>query len=456
MVPASGPLLELLVSKRIFSKAFAQHYQHLSNEALFTTIQHQQLISESHLHTIISESTGMPTTRLSELVCEPENTPETLKSQHILKAYETHSEIAIAISNPYKNYILNTSKKCTLYLMPFNDIQRALSPSRHINLDTILADAIKDQASDIHFYQQDSLEYTIYMRKNGEMSQYATLTKDISAQLNQYIKLNAKCELGTHMTPQDGSITTSENIQIRVSTLPTIHGEDIVIRLFYQQASCDSFLDLGMSKEAISYCENICRAESGLILVTGPTGSGKTTTLYTMLKHLQCQARGVITTLEDPVEKPLYGIRQSSINPAAGYGFLQGLKAILRQDPNIILIGEIRDAATAECVINAAYTGHLVLSSLHTHDVHSTLLRLKSLGCDDYLLAYVLKGIIAQKLIPNPCTCQNNLNKSGCTECNHTGIASRSLQQELLWINRPITSCYNASDMTTLGKIIKT
>jgi type II secretory ATPase GspE/PulE/Tfp pilus assembly ATPase PilB-like protein len=172
----------------------------------------------------------------------------------------------------------------------------------------------------------------------------------------------------------------------------------------------------------------------GLILVTGPTGSGKTTTLYTILNHLKKDNTKSIITLEDPIENILTGIRQSQINPSAGYTFIQGLRAILRQDPDIIMIGEIRDAETAKIALEAAYTGHLVLSTLHTANCESTLLRLQSFDLDPFLLGHSLKGIISQFLTPKRCEqCQ----QQGCKNCHDTGFKGRIALHEMLVATTP-------------------
>ena len=243
-----------------------------------------------------------------------------------------------------------------------------------------------------------------------------------------------------HQRPQDGQLHYTNgdtHYDVRISVLPTVHGEDIVCRLFNQRYRCQTLNDLGVSEPKEHLIYDMCDHDSGLILVTGPTGSGKTTTLYTLLRYLQSKDRGVIATLEDPVEKHLQGIRQSSIKPDKNYTFSAGLKAILRQDPDIIMVGEIRDAQTAHIALEAAYTGHLVLSSLHTHDAKSTLLRLKHFGCDPFLVSYALRGIISQHLKPS-------------------GPKQRTLYQEVLACKENGTcDVFNCNSLGLLGHYLK-
>ena len=194
------------------------------------------------------------------------------------------------------------------------------------------------------------------------------------------------------------------------------YGEDVVLRILDRSFSLLSFNDLNMCESNIANLERLLTHQSGLILVTGPTGSGKSSTIYAMLNHLKQQQRGVIISIEDPVERRCYGVRQSSINEAAGYNYEKALKAVLRQDPDVIMIGEIRDSITAAIAIQAAYTGHLVISTLHTHDIPSSLKRLRALNCDEDLLHYCLRGIISQKLLPTPCLCQEKKHVKCVTE----------------------------------------
>ena len=263
--------------------------------------------------------------------------------------------------------------------------------------------AIQNNCSDIHFYEIKNHAALVYFRISGDLSYFCKLENDDYIKIKQYIKLESSLDLGTSLVPQEGHFDLFLNdrfYDFRVSILPTIHGEDVVCRLFSVVAKYLTMFDLGVSSEAEQLIKDICGFQSGLILITGPTGSGKTTLLYTLLQYLKSQSRGVIITLEDPVEQKLFGVRQMTFQThLKGFDFFNGLKAILRQDPDIIMLGEIRDSKTAEVALEAAYTGHLVLSSLHTHDIRSTLYRLKQFGCDEFLLKYVLRGIISQKLV---------------------------------------------------------
>ena len=193
---------------------------------------------------------------------------------------------------------------------------------------------------------------------------------------------------------------------------------------------------LGFGNNQLPLLESLLQLESGLVLVTGATGSGKTTTLYSCLNWLQANTQKNIVTIEDPVEAIIPNVRQSQINRDANYTFKTGLRSILRQDPDIILVGEIRDEETLRIALEAAYTGHLVLASLHTNDVRATLQRLLGFYCETQLLAHVLKGIISQRLIAKPCLSCHDKSTSGCLDCNYTGTAGRQLITDFLAIKK--------------------
>lgn len=248
------------------------------------------------------------------------------------------------------------------------------------------------------------------------------------------IKLRSDCDISVTTLPQDGRFS-SGTTQVRVSTLPTVYGEDIVCRLL-NQTGTQTLEECGFSGQRLAMLQDMISEKAGLVLITGPTGSGKTTTVYSLLRALQDQNAGTIVTLEDPVESVLDGVRQSQINMASGFTFANGLKATLRQDPDIIMVGEIRDKETAMTALNAAYTGHLVISTLHTDDVATTLLRLQSFDLDPFLVSYSLKGIVSQKLV---------LGESG----------KRELHSECLKLNKSSVSSFkDMSDLMSHGTFI--
>ncbi|MEC8678759.1 MAG: ATPase, T2SS/T4P/T4SS family, partial [Candidatus Margulisiibacteriota bacterium] len=259
----------------------------------------------------------------------------------------------------------------------------------------ILFFADKYNSTDIHIFNNES----IAIKKNGYNQQIIPIYKLTVSQLIYYIKLTAHLDPNITLKPQDGAIMfkyNKINLDIRISTIPTQYSEMVSLRLFNLNSNLKNLENLGFESNKINCIKQMINAEHGLILITGATGSGKSTTLYSLLRLLQ--HRHVIT-LEDPIEQVIPNIHQTCINPNQGYTFEVGLKAILRHNPDVIAVGEIRDKQTAEIVINAAYSGHLVIASLHTNTIETTLLRLKNLGCSPFLISYCLRGIISQKLI---------------------------------------------------------
>lgn len=336
------------------------------------------------------------------------------------------------MNNPYRRLPLYNGRVETV-LLSRHDIGIKKEAGESV-LGGLIEKACSKNCSDIHGYRLKNGEMDICMRVNGQVMHERRLSKEETDLCLQKIKLESKMDSGISLLPQDGQMqwrVEGHPCHIRVATLPTTAGEDVVLRILARDDSYVSFEELGMQEEAIAEIQTMLQAKAGLLLVTGPTGSGKTSTIYAMLRQLKWQRRGVIVTLEDPVEKELYGIRQSYIHEESGYTYAKGLKAVLRQDPDVIMVGEIRDIDTAQIALQAAYTGHLVISTLHTHDVQSTLLRLKALGCDESLLSYVLRGVVSQQLQPIECECIKRQETKGCGICFETGVKKRELRQEL-------------------------
>jgi len=268
-------------------------------------------------------------------------------------------------------------------------------------LQEILTQGIEKNVSDLHLNAQIG-GHKIAYRCFGVLEEGPFLGESESKSLVSLIKLHARMDISQAMLPQDGRldiVVDERQFDIRVSSLPTVMGEDFVMRFFEEKPITGDFLDLNFSPKACSIFQEMLTTRSGLVLVSGATGSGKTTTLYTALQSILNLGFCNIVTLEDPVERILPNVRQSQINTAAGYGFSQGFRAILRQDPDVIMVGEIRDAATAKTALEAASTGHLVLSSLHTPDCATSLLRLASFDLDPFWIQYALKGIVSQTLV---------------------------------------------------------
>lgn len=269
---------------------------------------------------------------------------------------------------------------------------------------SLLQQAARDGASDIHIEPREK-DLRVRFRVDGVLREMMTFPKRVHGALTSRLKIMSEMDISERRVPQDGRIIlrfAGRDIDIRVSTLPTIYGEKMVLRLLDQRTAQFDLEKMGFSTVNLQRFNDISLKSYGILLVTGPTGSGKTTTLYSALRHYSTTEKNIIT-VEDPVEYRLPGINQVNVNPKAGLDFASTLRAILRQDPNIIMVGEIRDAETAEIAIQAALTGHLVLSTLHTNDAASTVTRLMDMGIEAYLVASSLLGIVSQRLVRRIC-----------------------------------------------------
>jgi type IV pilus assembly protein PilB len=331
-------------------------------------------------------------------------------------------------------------------------------------LDLVMIQAIRDRASDIHF-EPDEKALRVRFRIDGFLYESLTLPKPIHPALTSRIKILAEMDIAETRLPQDGNFNVKmekRGFEIRVSTFPTIYGENVVLRILDQTSTLFKLEDLGFSEEVLNHFKQLVRKSSGIILVTGPTGSGKTTTLYALLNMINSKEKNIIT-IEDPVEYRLALIRQTQINPKAGINFATGLRSILRQDPDIIMIGEIRDLETSEIAMQSALTGHLVLSTLHTNDAPEAISRLMDIGVEPYLISSSVIGVLAQRLVRTICPdCKTpyqvdpkimsdlgeEVSKSkeplilyrgkGCKNCKQTGYWGRSGIFELLLVNEEI------------------
>ncbi|PIT93926.1 hypothetical protein COU00_01680 [Candidatus Falkowbacteria bacterium CG10_big_fil_rev_8_21_14_0_10_43_11] len=271
-------------------------------------------------------------------------------------------------------------------------------------IDTLLEQAFYENASDIHIEPTEK-ETAVRYRVDGILMNVMTLPKTAHAALVARIKVLANLKIDEHRLPQDGRfkiIQANNKISFRVSILPTLYGEKVVMRLLEEKPQIMSLEQIGFQPKSLEIVKKNIKKPHGMILVTGPTGSGKTTTLYTILNMLN-SPKVNISTIEDPIEYSIPRVNQSQVNPKIGYTFANGLRALLRQDPNIIMVGEIRDNETAEIAIHAALTGHLVLSTLHTNDALTTLPRLLEMNVPSFLVASTTNLIIAQRLVRKIC-----------------------------------------------------
>ncbi len=343
-------------------------------------------------------------------------------------------------------------------------------------VNSIISQAVRSKASDIHI-EPFERSVRIRFRVDGDLREVMTPEKSTHGALVTRIKIMGKMNISERRLPQDGRVeTTIEGIPIdmRISVLPTVYGEKVVIRLLDRSSLVVKKDDLGFTAHNLRLVEKIMKVPEGIVLVTGPTGSGKTTTLYSFLKELNKVSKNIIT-VEDPVEYRLEGINQVQVNNKAGLTFAEGLRSILRQDPDIVMVGEIRDVETAEIAVRAAITGHVVLSTIHTNDTISTVTRLSDMGIPEYLIASSVVGVVAQRLVKKICLkCKTaytpsaeeqaiighsiqHLHKgTGCNACNQTGYSGRTAIHEVLVMDRAIkTMVTRNQDAETLLKQAK-
>ncbi|NFV11874.1 type II/IV secretion system protein [Clostridium sporogenes] len=322
--------------------------------------------------------------------------------------------------------------------------------------DSIIEEAIWRKASDIHIEPFKDFAI-IRFRIDGILLEFKKISKKIYMSICTRIKIISYMNIAEKNIPQDGKIQNNyrENNDFRVSTLPTVYGEKLVIRILYKNEKIKGLSSLGFLKEDKKNIENMLKKPNGLILVTGPTGSGKSTTLYSILKYINNKERNIIT-IEEPVEYTIEGINQVNVDYKRDLTFLKGLKSILRQDPDIIMVGEIRDEETAKVAIRASITGHLVLSTLHTNGALESIVRLLDMNIEPYILSDALRGIISQRLVRKICPyCKESYTPSkeekefinikedfllykgkGCEKCNDTGYLGRSIIYEYINIDK--------------------
>jgi type IV pilus assembly protein PilB len=341
--------------------------------------------------------------------------------------------------------------------MVITDAETSDAPTIRL-IDSLIQRAYTMQASDIHLEPFED-ETAIRMRVDGVMIEYMNLQKSLHPSLMARIKIMANLDITEKRLPQDGHFRTRlerEDLNVRVSMIPTVFGEKAVLRLLAKNATIDHSGQFGMNEDAYKRFLPMLDFPNGIIYITGPTGSGKSTTLYMVLEYLA--RRNVnISTIEDPVEKNIKGINQTQTNPVAGLTFETGLRALLRQDPDIIMVGETRDAETASISVRAAITGHIVFSTLHTNNATSSIVRLRDMGLENYLIANSLVGLVAQRLMRKNCLhcreeievtpierkwlppgIQHIFHSKGCPSCKNTGFSGRIAVHEVVGIDKEL------------------
>ena len=343
-------------------------------------------------------------------------------------------------------------------------------------LNSLIQRAIHTNVSDVHIEPFEK-ETKIRMRMDGVIMDYVTIQRNVHSPLIARIKILANLDIAEKRLPQDGHFRVSlegVNVNIRVSVLPTVFGEKAVLRIMAGTGELDHAGHFGMDDYSYNQFLPLLNYPNGIIYITGPTGSGKSTTLYMVLEYLK--NRNVnISTIEDPVEKNIPGINQTQVNPVAGLTFDVGLRALMRQDPDIIMVGETRDGETAATSVRAAITGHVVLSTLHTNDAVSSIVRLEDMGVETYLVANSLVGLVAQRLVRKVCpNCAKQMPTTqeeryflgedvrmvtrgmGCSHCNNTGYRGRVAVHEILAVNnelrRMIINHESIEDMTVYAR----
>ena len=466
-----------------------------------------QLISEDQLLDAVSERLEIPQISLHQMTIDPmviQRVPVDLARRYtLIPVFAMGSNLTLAMADPLNINAIDEIRYLTgceikRAIAAVSDIKRAIeehysvadSMERLIAVDTdaisdravetaapeaeaetpvvklvnlIIAKAVKDRASDIHF-EPDETSLRVRFRLSGEMREEVSPPKNMQKELVSRIKIAANMDVSEKRLPQDGRLVMPVDgapIDLRVSTLPTIHGEKVVIRILDQRNLRQTFGDLGFRDKVKDAWGHVIRKPEGLILISGPTSSGKTSTLYATLKEINSIEKNIIT-VEDPVEYSLPLINQVQINEKAGLTFPVSLRSMLRQNPDVIMIGEIRDTETAQMAIRSSLTGHLVFSTIHTNDAPSAITRLVDMGIESYLVMSALKGVLAQRLVrincphclesyrpPEALVVRAGLSEladmidfkhgTGCAQCKMTGLAGMTGIFEFLAVTTEIS-----------------
>ncbi len=462
------------------------------------------IITETEMLSVLEEQLGIPTVNLSEYKINREVLKQikeaTARKYTIMPLDIRGNRVVIATADPLDINLIDeissiSGQEPILALAPVENIIRSINAnydaqefvdkaikefnaqnvSQQIDNDTeddavtnspivrlvntIFQEAVKKNASDIHI-EPFAENVRVRFRIDGGLVEAMTTTKLTHQAIVTRIKIVSNMDISEKRKPQDGRIEKmilGKNIDLRISIIPTVYGEKIVIRLLDRDALNNSDTNINLSPKNEELLGRITNISQGMILLCGPTGSGKTTTLYKILKTMNKVDKNLVT-VEDPVEYRLDGVNQIQVNPKAGLTFADSLRSILRQDPDIIMIGEIRDAETAEIASRASMTGHIVLSTIHTNDAPSTVTRLVDMGIDPYLVATSVSGVISQRLVRKVCpTCKQNytitdkemdileiyepitLSKgTGCNVCGGTGYRGRIPVHEVLVVDKDI------------------
>lgn len=507
-------LLERLLQGNFVESSDLQRLRHAvsqSNASLCGQLVELGLVPERTLLTILSDLTGLASITAerfpSEPVLEGSVSVSYLRKANVLPLAADEHAVTLAVGDPFDDFVersfaLLTGKKIHRYLAVPSEIEEAvqrLYNAGRSSLDEIVGDIQDDRgedeietqrladmaceapvvrlvglliarsveagASDIHFETYEN-KLQIRYRIDGVLQDLEAPPQHAAAAITSRIKIMAKLNIAERRLPQDGRIRLAvrgKTIDFRVSIVPTLHGERIVLRVLDRDTTPKSLRDLGLSDNILQDLTQILQKPNGMFLVTGPTGSGKTTTLYAALLSLPSKQKNILT-VEDPIEYQIANISQMQVKPQIGLTFANILRSVLRQDPDIILVGEIRDQETADIAVHAALTGHLVLSTLHTNTAAGAIARLMDMGVQDYLLTTSIEGVMAQRLVRCLCpSCKlahivpvdlvpglrqvrgieasgrvEIYKPAGCKKCNGTGYRGRTAIAEILMPNERI------------------
>lgn len=480
----------------------------------------QGYITEQQLIEVLEFQLGIPHVSLHKYHIDPAITqiiPESMaKRYQVLPFLKEGGKLMVAMADPLDYFAIEDLRMSTGFriepaISTRDELQRAIArhygmrdsmnqmlielPTQEEITETEITDedspivrlvnqmiqqAVQLRASDIHVDPGEN-NLLIRYRIDGTLRTERLIPKQMQGFITARLKIMARLNIAERRLPQDGRIKMQfdyKMIDIRVSSLPTMHGEKIVLRLLDLSTGIKAVDTLGFSEGNAATFKEMIGRPYGIMLITGPTGSGKTTTLYSALSQLNQETVNIIT-VEDPVEYQLEGINQVHVNPAIGLTFAAGLRSILRQDPNIVMVGEIRDTETAEIAVRASLTGHLVLSTLHTNDAVSSISRLRDMGVEPYLIASSLIGVVAQRLVRKICTdCKETYKPSqqeaimleryglrtdilhrgsGCGSCNSTGYRGRLAIHEVLTIDdhmrQLVTDSASVEELRSAAKV---
>ncbi len=487
--------------------------QKMEGKKLGEILIQENLITEDDLNAILAAQLEVPFIDLSSMDIDPKTprfiTQAIARSHNVIPIGLEHGRLVIATADPLDQFAIDdvriqTGMEVDLCVAKKRDIASAINrfyddqeeadkaikefaeSNSMLNIDlntdtqeedddvlnspmvrlvnTIINQAVRRGVSDIHIEPFEDRVRVRY-RIDGELIEAMTSTPETLLAIVARIKIIGNMDISERRRPQDGRLETviyGKHIDMRISILPTVYGEKVVIRLLDRSSLLVNFDDLNFSDKNAELVRELLKVPEGTILVTGPTGSGKTTTLYTILRMLNTIDNNIIT-VEDPVEYRIDGINQTQVNEKAGLTFADALRAILRQDPDIIMVGEIRDEETAQIAIRASITGHIVLSTLHTNDTASTITRLVDMGIENYLASSAVSGVIAQRLVKRICpTCKTAHETTpeemnilglveprtiykgkGCNNCSRTGYRGRTAIHEVLAITSDIRDLIN-------------